>query len=203
MRLHCLQHVWFEDLGMINNWAVDNGLTVTRTALYDGEPLPDSNEIDWLVIMGGPMNIYQDKKYPWLMDEKRFIEQAIQRDKVVLGICLGAQLIAHVLGATVERSSFREIGWFPVKFLTHKTALLKNVPDQCVALHWHEDTFLMPRGAVHLARSAACLNQAFSYNHARVIALQFHLEITRVGIGRLIDACGQSLPNEKYVVYLE
>jgi len=115
MRIHYLQHVPFEDLANIESWAKDRSHDLSRTLLFQEESPPKLNEFDWLIIMGGPMNIYEHDKYPWLVKEKEFIRQAIEEDKIVLGICLGDQLMADVLGGKVHRNDHREIGWFPVK----------------------------------------------------------------------------------------
>ena len=96
MRLHYFQHVWFEDLGIIKDWCEEQNGTISRTAFHEGESIPDVHKIDWLIIMGGPFNIYEEKQYPWLTQEKTFIEKVIKHKKTVLGICLGAQLISDV-----------------------------------------------------------------------------------------------------------
>ncbi len=140
------------------------------------------------MLMGGPMNIYEEVKYPWLANEKRFIEKAISAGKAILGVCLGAQLIADVLGAKVRRNRYEEIGWFPV-WKTQEangSRLFQGFAQEIEAFHWHGDTFDLPPGAIHVARSAGCEHQAFVYNE-RVIGLQFHLEITRRGGRRLVE----------------
>ena len=103
MRLHYLQHVPFEGLGNIETWAKNKGFHITRTRFFDNEPLPSTDDFEWLVVMGGPMNIYEETGYPWLVKEKKFIEECLKRDKFVLGICLGGQLIADVLGGRVVK----------------------------------------------------------------------------------------------------
>ncbi len=115
MRLHWLQHVPFEGLGITDTWARERGVEVSRTRLYDGEELPEPGRFDRLVVMGGPMGIYDHTDHPWLVAEKGFIRQAIVDGKTVLGICLGAQLLADVLGATVRPGPHKEIGWFPIR----------------------------------------------------------------------------------------
>jgi len=200
MKLHYLQHICFEDLGSIDHWAKKNDFSVTRTAFFNDEPLPHIDDIDWLIILGGPMNIYEDNSYPWLKEEKDFIKKAITQKKIVIGICLGAQLIADALGAKVTKGKYKEIGWFPVKLLCNKTLPLFPVnKDEFKTFHWHTDTFDIPTGANLLACSAACETQAFSYDNNRIIALQFHMELTREGIARLIDKEARELTSNKFI----
>ncbi len=115
MQLHWLQHVPFEGLGTIEEWAGTNGVETSRTRLFAGDPLPAIENFDWLIVMGGPMGIHDHGEYPWLVAEKEFIKAAIDAGKTVLGICLGAQLIADVLGAKVYAGPQKEIGWFPIR----------------------------------------------------------------------------------------
>ena len=171
MKIHWLQHVPFEGLGCMAPWLTGNGHNVSCTRFWAGDRLPDIGSVDGLIVMGGPMGVYDEDGYPWLAEEKAFIKNIIAQDKPVLGICLGAQLIAEVLGSKVWKNSQREIGFFPV------TGDGKIFPAEFMAFHWHGDTFGIPEGAVHLASSAACENQAFVYK-SNVLALQFHLETT-------------------------
>ena len=177
MRIHYIQHVHFEPPANIFRWAEKKGYSIRGTKLFLNEKLPDINDFDLLVIMGGPMGVYDEDKFPWLNNEKRFIEKAIKEGKKILGICLGAQLIADVLGAKVYKNKHKEIGWFPV-YKTNEaenSEVFKDFPDSFTAFHWHGDTFDIPEGAIHTARSEACENQAFEYE-GRIIGLQFHLE---------------------------
>ena len=177
MHLQCLQHVPFENPGSICGWAEKAGHSLAVTALYDGQPLPDLAALDLLVVLGGPMNIYEEDRYPWLAAEKRFVEKAVGAGKAVLGICLGAQLWANVLAAKVFANAHREIGWFPIE----KTEAAKAdpaaafLPQHTEVFHWHGDTFELPAGALHLARSTGCEHQGFVFAE-RVVGLQFHLE---------------------------
>lgn len=200
MRVHAIQHVPFEDLARIQVWAERKGYPISRTHLFDGGKLPAMTEFDWLVVLGGPMNVYEERKYPWLIQEKRFIEKAIDQGKVILGICLGAQLLADVLGAKVSGNSYKEIGWHPVKLTkeAEDSTVFHGLPHEFTPFHWHGDTFDLPQGAVRIAQSEGCLNQAFEY-HERVIGLQFHLESTRASIKRLIENCGDEIEEGKYV----
>jgi GMP synthase-like glutamine amidotransferase len=156
--------------------------------------------IDWLIVMGGPMSVNDERVYPWLLREKQFLESAIRNDKVVLGICLGAQLIANVLGSAVYKNSFREIGWYPVRRTkeAERVPVLNPLPQQFTAFHWHGETFDVPRGAVRAAESEACLNQAFVLG-AKVIGLQFHLESTPAGVRALIQNCSRDIVSDRYV----
>jgi len=191
MKLHWLQHVPFEGLGIIEKWAEANGFEITCTRLHAGEQLPEIETFDWLVVMGGPMGIYDHDEHPWLVAEKQFIKAAIDADKTVLGICLGAQLMADVLGAKVYPGPQKEIGWFPIRRSDGAPQLL---PENLTVFHWHGDTFEIPEGAIRLASSTACHNQGFIFNN-RAIALQFHMETTPESMEALIENCGEELPN--------
>ena len=200
MRLHSFEHVPFEDLAEIGVWAENNGYNLSRTRFYANDKLPAPGEIDWLVVMGGPMNIYEEDRYPWLTQEKAFIAEAISQKKLVLGICLGAQLIADVLGGPVSRNTFKEIGWLPVRLnaAAGNSPLFQNLPTEFTAFHWHGDTFQIPQGAQGVAFSAGCFNQAFVHNN-HVVGLQFHLESTPDSVKKLIDNCRDELVTGPYI----
>jgi len=138
MKLHWLQHVPFEGLGIIEEWAETNSFEFSCTRLHADEQLPRIGSFDWLVVMGGPMGIYDHEEHPWLVAEKRFIKNAIDAGKTVLGICLGAQLIADVLGAKVYAGPQKEIGWFPIR---RAEGAPEIIPEELTAFHWHGDTF--------------------------------------------------------------
>lgn len=179
MRVHWLQHADHEDLGCIAPWLAARGAQVTLTRLQAGEVLPDHRDYDSLIVMGGPMNIYEHVAHPWLVAEKRFIREAIDSDRKLLGICLGSQLIADVLGGPVTRNAEPEVGWFEVALNAPGRAhpLFADWPDRFPAFHWHGDTFAIPPGAQALMTSEACANQGFVWGE-RVLGLQFHLEVT-------------------------
>jgi GMP synthase-like glutamine amidotransferase len=200
LRIHYLQHVPFEGPGFIESWAQVRGHRLTAIRLYAGHRLPATEEFDWLFILGGPMNVYEESRYPWLTREKRFIGEALREGKVVIGICLGAQLLACVLGAKVMRNPCVEIGWYPVAKASQalQSSLSGFLPDSFPAFHWHGDTFEIPRGAVHLARSEACENQAFAFGE-RVAAFQFHLESTRESVENLIHNCPEDLADGPFI----
>ncbi|HET7101528.1 MAG TPA: type 1 glutamine amidotransferase [Terriglobia bacterium] len=188
MRIHIIQHVVFEGPGAIAEWALERGHSKTFTRQPRGEKLPALDTFDFLVVMGGPMSANDDSRFAWLAAEKRLIAEAVQRRKAVLGVCLGAQLVAQVLGARVYRNREKEIGWFPVRLTPEAAAsgLFGGLPEEMTVLHWHGETFDMPHGAVRLAESVVCRNQAFELD-GRVLGLQFHLEVTPQGLEDLIQ----------------
>jgi GMP synthase-like glutamine amidotransferase len=179
MRVHWLQHAEHEDLGCIGPWLRGHGHRVTGTRLHRGDELPDAHDFDWLIVMGGPMNIYEHDRHPWLIREKFLIRDACVKKKKVLGICLGAQLVADVLGGAVSENREVEIGWFDVTLTeeARKSSLFEGFPATFPAFHWHGDTFAYPRGATPLMSSVACERQAFAWGEGRVLGLQFHLEV--------------------------
>lgn len=173
---------------------------MTETRFFAGDRIPGTGEIDWLVVMGGPMGVYDTGEYPWLVEEKKFIRQAIDTGKVVIGICLGSQLIAEVIGGRVYRNKEKEIGWFPVK----KTVLPDNVNimnlfnETETVFHWHGDTFDIPDGAVHTLFSEACKNQCFIYGD-KILALQFHLEVTEELLNTMLESGGDEIVPSSFI----
>ncbi len=137
MRFHWLQNVSFEDAAHVGDWAVGRGYEVTRTRLFADEALPEVEAIDALAVMGGPMNVYQHRDCPWLAREKRFIEKALEAGIPIVGICLGAQLIADVLGAKIVQNSEIEIGWHEVRLTDGGRAaeISAGLPERFVAFH--------------------------------------------------------------------
>lgn len=201
MRLHFLQHVPFETPGAILQWAgKKSDIIVSSTALFDNQPLPPLEQIDSVLVMGGPMSVHDESSYPWLTEEKKFIYSAISQGKRVMGICLGAQLIASVLGATVRKHTEKEIGWFPVQ-LTEKgkvSPFFRGFPEQYHAFHWHGETFDIPWGAKLLATTEGCTNQAFAEG-PNVLGLQYHLESTPEGVEALLTHCADEMNDDRFV----
>lgn len=199
MRLHYLRHETFEGLGNIEAWARSRGYEISSTPLFNNGKFPQMDEFDFLVIMGGSMNIYEEEKYPWLVREKKFIKKAIDNRKIVLGVCLGAQLIADVLVGKVRRNRYREIGWFPVRLTNEakKSHFLNSFPEKFTAFHWHSDTFDIPPEAIRIAESGGCKNQAFEYG--KVVGLQFHLEYSLEGINLMFQNCSNEIIEGKYI----
>lgn len=179
MRVHWLQHAEHEGLGCIEPWLRERGYTVSGTRLQRGEALPQAREFDWLVVMGGPMNIYEYEAHPWLVPEKALIRDACVMKKQILGICLGSQLLADVLGGKVSKNSVPEIGWFDVTLTKDalKSSFFAGFPETMTAFHWHEDSFTYPPGATALMSSKDCPRQGFSWGGEQAIGLQFHLEV--------------------------
>ena len=179
MRAHWLQHADHEDPGTIVPWLAAQGIRARGSSLYAGEALPALDDFDVLIVMGGPMNIYEHERHPWLVAEKQLIRRALDGGKRLLGICLGAQLIADQLGGPVTRNRDTEVGWWPVRLTAEgrQCPLLAEWPDEFTVFHWHGDTFALPPGTRSLAASEACAHQAFSHDDGRVLALQFHPEV--------------------------
>lgn len=198
MRAHYFQHVPFEGLGSIEPWLKKKGYTINSTRFFEAFDLPDLRRTDLLVVMGGPMSVNDAEKYPWLTAEKQFIREAIDKGKPVLGICLGAQLIASALGARVYQNPVKEIGWFPVEGIRPDDKAVFNFPASTEVFHWHGETFDLPPGAFQLARSEGCVNQAFQFGKS-VIGLQFHLETTPEAAHDLVSNCRDELIPARYV----
>ncbi len=201
MKIHCIQHVRFEVPGTINEWIEEKNHLLSTTHAYESENFPETGSLDLLLVMGGPMNIYEYDKYPWLKEEKKFLEKAVSEGKAVLGICLGAQLLADVLKAKVFKNDYKEIGWFPVSVVKDgksELSILEGMPEKFTAFHWHGDTFGLPEGAKRLFESQACKNQGFIYGD-RVIGLQFHLEMSEQSIRNVIENCRDEFVEGKYI----
>ncbi len=193
MRIHFLQHVPFEGPARIATWARGRGHALATTALFRGDPLPRVRDFDWLVAMGGPMGVHDEAEYPWLIAEKKLIERTLRAGKAVLGVCLGAQLLADVLGARVFRNRHKEIGWFPARRApgAERSEIFRSLPGEFLVFHWHGDTFDLPAGALHGAESDGCWNQAFECGLAW--GLQFHLEATPASVGALLQNCSAEI----------
>lgn len=201
MLIRIFQHADFEAPGAIADWAAARG---ARTEVVDWSlPGAGSHEVadaDLLVIMGGPMNVDETDRLPWLVDERAAIRAHLAAGVPTIGICLGAQLLARVHDAAVHSNGRREIGWFPVHL--HEAAvrhpLLAGWPATFTPLHWHGDTFAIPAGALAIGHSAACANQGFIIGD-RVVGLQFHPEATPDLIEGFIARAGLPAVGEEWV----
>lgn len=196
MNIHVLQHAEWETIGQLNNWFSDKGLNYSTTHLYKGESLP-TNKIDFLIVMGGPMGIFDDEVYPWLKEERKLIKQTISSGAKVLGICLGSQFIADALGAKVFPGKEKEIGFFDIN-KTITNSITKDCPSKFEVFHWHGDTFETPKGATNLFNSELTENQGFIFDN-RVIALQFHLEVGKKEIECFVKNGIEELSPSTYV----
>jgi GMP synthase-like glutamine amidotransferase len=199
MKIQILQHISFEDEAFIAEWASQRGHGISRTRIYQHEPLPTFG-YDMLLIMGGPMSVNDENKHSWLIAEKEHIRGAIDKGKGVLGICLGAQLIANAIGAKVYPNNHKEIGWHRVYGSNGPSSEIapQIFPDSFMAFHWHGETFDMPDGATRLFSSEACRNQGFIIED-RVIGLQFHLESSAASIEKLLKSCPGDLDDSTHV----
>jgi len=195
-----LQHVPFESPERISDWVMDKGYALSGTLLYESTHFPLQSEFDLLIILGGPMGLYDEERFPWLVHEKVFIKETIRQQKLVFGICLGAQLIAEALGGKVYRNSYMEIGWHPVKMTeeSQNSVFFKQFPREYDPFHWHGDTFELPDEVKTAAISLGCANQAFEYS-GHVIGLQFHLESSNDSIKKLIEYCSDEIELDRYV----
>ncbi len=202
-RLHYIQHVPFETPGAILDWARKRGYEVSHTRVFLDEPFPSALDFDFLVLMGGPMSVHDEAQYPWLVEEKNFLKNIVGEDEdriKILGICLGAQLLAETLGAEVFPNRYKEIGWFPIELTKAGQAhpLFQGWPKSLEVFHWHGETFSLPAEAIHLFRSEACENQAFLYED-RILGLQFHLEVTPEIVAELLEKSAEDLVPGPYV----
>ena len=190
MKILSLHHVPFEGLGSLSSLIQNSNHSLHTVKLWEQPALPDPGDFDLLIIMGGPMDVRDIVGHSWLAEEKRFIKEAIGRKMKILGICLGAQLLAEALGGSVAPGMYREIGWHEVSKGSEAVhcALGRALPDRFLAFHWHGDCFSIPPGAVALGYSAACATQGFVWQE-RVVALQFHLEATLASVADLLQNC--------------
>ncbi len=200
-RIHFFQHVPYEDPGYILVWCKRHDVKIAFTRFYENEPVPDPGAYDCLVVMGGPMGVYDEKEYPWLTAEKEALASAIENNIPVLGICLGAQLLAASLKARVYKNHAKEIGWFDIIFTPSeqtRSCFRTRQNHTLKVFHWHGDTFDLPEKAILLATSKACKNQAFIYGN-RVIGLQFHFEVTNASLEAMIANGKNELVKGRYI----
>lgn len=197
MRVYVLQHVPFEELGNIHPWLVQHNADIHYCYLYANDPLPDVADVDLLIVLGGPMSVNDESHYPWLVAEKVFLAQAIAAEKPIVGICLGAQLIASCQGARIYSNYAKEIGWFDINAVAASGDVLP-LPTSMHVFHWHGETFELPANAVLLANSVACNNQIFQLSK-RVIGLQCHLETTEENARSMVLHCADELTGGSFI----
>lgn len=195
-----LQHIECEDLGTIADAISRRGISYQYVRLFDGEPVPEDIErYSGLIILGGPMNVYEEDKYPYLKDEDKLIKKVINRGLPVLGICLGGQLIAKASNVIVRKGARKEIGWYELNLTSSgkKDTIFKNFPEKLTVFQWHGDTFDIPSDATHIASSELFPNQAFRIGN-KVYGLQFHLEVTEKMIRQWIAEYQDELSSLNY-----
>jgi GMP synthase-like glutamine amidotransferase len=197
MNVHVLQHAVFDGIGSIAQWLDDRNAKTTWSHADLSWFVPRIEGLDLIIVLGGPMSVNDETEYPWIAGEKQFIREAIRQGVAVLGICLGSQLIASAMGAPVFPNTHREIGWFEIERAGPAEGVFQ-FPERMTVFHWHGETFDLPGGAVRLAGSAACRNQAFQIG-PNVIGLQCHLEATAEGIESMISHCRDELVESAYV----
>jgi GMP synthase-like glutamine amidotransferase len=193
MRAHVIQHVPFEGPAAIAEWLAERGHELT-TSLAPRDEYPPAEDVNLVFVMGGPMSADDEVASPWLHAEKHFIASVIAAGRPVLGVCLGAQILAEVIGGTVRRNADPEIGWFPVERTREgaEEPFFSAWDEPVLVGHWHGDTFDLPLGIEPAFSSKACRNQAFVFD-GRVVGLQFHLEWTEPALQCLIAECGDEL----------
>jgi GMP synthase-like glutamine amidotransferase len=196
------QHDPFEDLGFFGEVLEKQGADYRVVRLHHGEtPAEEWEHVRALIILGGPMNVDEEESFPFLRWEKRIIRAAIDEAVPMLGICLGAQLIAATLGTAVFHGAVKEIGWSPISITPHGQvdSLLGYLPESATVFQWHGDGFDLPAGAIKLASSAHYSTQAFRLGKT-IYGLQFHLEVTPRMIERWIEERSKDLALAPYVL---
>src|SRR5271156_6606872 len=190
-----LQHHPAENLGAIPDALEGAALAWQYVRVHDGQPIPkDVKGLGGLIVMGGPQTVYHLDKYPYFREEMALIESALAAGKPILGVCLGSQLLAATLGAQVRRGEQREIGWYPVRLhdAAKEDRLLRGLPSEFVAAHWHSDIFDLPKDAVALASSEKTPLQAYRYGD-KAYGFLFHAEMTREILTALVGEFGEGL----------
>lgn len=194
-KIWVLQHTACETLGTIADALQAEALAWQYVRVFEGKPVPaEIGDAGGLIVMGGPMGVYEQDHYPHLKDELRLIESALAAGKPILGVCLGSQLLAQVLGARVTKGPRKEIGWSPIQLsdAAFKDRLWSGAPRELTVLHWHGDVFELPAGAVNLARSELTPHQAFRCGD-RAYGLLFHLEMTEEMAAEMAATFGDEL----------
>ncbi|CAK0767332.1 GMP synthase (glutamine-hydrolysing) [Gammaproteobacteria bacterium] len=199
MRAHCFQHESFEEMSAIETWLKEKSFEISISRFFESDELPDISTVDWLIIMGGSMSVNDEQKFPWLIQEKKFIKKCITQGKVVIGTCLGSQLIASSLGAKVYKNNQKEIGWFPIRrVLGSDPPHFKTLPMELTVFHWHGETFDLPQGAMLVASSECCKNQIFLYGD-KTVGFQCHFETTLDSLSSITNACRSELEPARFI----
>ena len=190
MTVQIIKHIDIEGPGTIGEFLDDAGISYNVIDVFNEAPLPNSlSNISAVIVLGGPMNVYEEDEYPFLKKENEFLKEVIEDGLPTLGLCLGAQLIVKATGALVKKNSQKEIGWFSVSVTGDglDDPLLQGFQEEFDVFQWHGDTFDIPEGAVRLAESELCPNQAYRVGD-NIYGLQFHVEVTDEMIYQWLDA---------------
>lgn len=194
LRVHYFQHIAGEGFGSCYEYLKAHQAKITATEFFalpvdlplELEALPDIDEVDLLIIMGGTMSVNDEANYPWLKLEKRWLRRYLSAGKPAIGLCLGGQLIANALGASVSRNQHQELGWMDVGRVSHVPENYFQIPEKINIMQWHSETFEIPRGGVRLAQNNVCQNQMYQIGR-NVLGFQFHPEMTPHALQLLIE----------------
>jgi hypothetical protein len=194
LRVHYFQHIAGEGFGSCYDYLKAHQAKITATEFFalpvdlplELEALPHIDEVDLLIIMGGTMSVNDEANYPWLKLEKRWLRRYLSAGKPAIGLCLGGQLIANALGASVSRNQHQELGWMDVGRVSHIPENYFQIPEKINIMQWHSETFEIPRGGVRLAQNNVCQNQMYQIGR-NVLGFQFHPEMTPHALQLLIE----------------
>ena len=194
LRVHYFQHIAGEGFGSCYDYLKAHQAKITATEFFalpvdlplELEALPDIDEVDLLIIMGGTMSVNDEANYPWLKLEKRWLRRYLSAGKPAIGLCLGGQLIANALGASVSRNQHQELGWMDVGRVSHVPENYFQIPEKINIMQWHSETFEIPRGGVRLAQNNVCQNQMYQIGR-NILGFQFHPEMTPHALQLLIE----------------
>lgn len=200
MKILIVSHADFEKPGCIDDWARNHNHQTQEVRPYKGEQIPNMDDFDFLIVMGGPQSLLPIIKDPYLSNEIELIKQALKKQKRIIGVCLGAQLLGEALGAKAERSPNREIGIYPIELLddAKHDPVFRQFPKSFDVTHWHSDMPGIPKGAVLLAKSEGCPRQVFRYGD-RVYGFQCHFELTQELIKEMVEHCPGDLKTGEYI----
>lgn len=194
LKVHYFQHIAGEGFGSCYQFLKQHNAKITATEFFalpvdrslEIEALPQVEDVDLLIIMGGEMSVNDEVNFPWLKIEKRWLRRYLSMGKPAIGLCLGGQLIANALGAAVSRSEKQELGWTGVRKVNYVPTECFELPTEFNVMQWHSETFEIPKGAIHLAENDVCRNQMYQIGK-NVLGFQFHPEITPEALNLFLE----------------